>query len=402
MLTADLVQTSVRRGKVVPRYLDTANTDFLALADTLIQVFKTHQGGPRHALEAELKDLLGAGTSFLLHRGLAKLLYDRCEFATTATVEPPLLRQAIFEAAAESYQGAGPREFDRGAVLDTVAARFALSPEAVEQGLYADLKEEQTLEAFKSCTAEWLLKRYNVALAQAVLLKAARLSIQLPRQKATRYRDLFRQMKFCQLLYRVEGTAVQGYRLTLDGPLSLFKSAQKYGLQMASFLPTLLHAEGWSLHADVLWGRRREELEFKLDANQGLEPHSHSRGQWQPDEIRWLEERFPKLGSNWQLSTDAELVDLGGEGVLVPDYVFEHKRSGRRVVMEIFGFWRRGAIESRLRLLKEHGPENLILALGKQLRVDDEDLEDVPGEVYVFREAPVAREVLKLLEAFEA
>ena len=402
MLTADLVQASVRRGTVVPRYLDTTNADFIALAETLIAVFKARRSGPRHALEADLKDLLGTGTSFLLHRGLAKLLYDRCEFTTTADVEPVLLRQAVFEAGAATYKEHGSATFDRASVLANVATRFELSIEALERGLYGDLKEEQTLESFKSCTAEWLLKRYNVALAQAVLLKATSLKIQLPSQPATRYREIFRQMKFCQLLYRVEGTATTGYRLQLDGPLSLFKSAQKYGLQMANFLPTLLHAEGWKLEADVLWGRRREELEFKLDAKKGLAPPNHSRGQWLPDEILWLKERFPKLESDWEISTDTELVDLGGLGVLVPDYVFEHKKSRRRVFMEVFGFWRRGAIEGRLRLLKEHGPENLILALGRQLRVDDDALENVPGEVYQFRDAPIAREVLKLLETFEA
>ena len=86
--------------------------------------------------------------------------------------------------------------------------------------------------------------------------------------------------------------------------------------------------------------------------------------------------------------------------MLVPDYVFQNKKSHRKVHMEVFGFWRRGAVEARLRLLREHGPKNLILALSNQLRVDEESLEDLPAEIYQFREAPIAREVLKLLESF--
>ena len=88
---------------------------------------------------------------------------------------------------------------------------------------------------------------------------------------------------------------------------------------------------------------------------------------------------------------------LGGQGVLVPDFVFEHGESGTQVVMEVLGFWRKGALKSRLRTLRKHGPENLILAVSKQLVGDAESLEDVPGEVYLFRSAPVARQVLKLL-----
>ena len=45
--------------------------------------------------------------------------------------------------------------------------------EVVEAGLFADLKSEQRLVQFKDLTAQRLLQRYNVALAQAVLLESA-------------------------------------------------------------------------------------------------------------------------------------------------------------------------------------------------------------------------------------
>ena len=84
--------------------------------------------------------------------------------------------------------------------------------------------------------------------------------------------------------------------------------------------------------------------------------------------------------------------------VLVPDFVFTHAETGRRVFMEVFGFWRKGAVESRLELLSKHGPENLILALSSSLATGREGLDDLPGEVYVFRTHPIARKVLKVLE----
>ncbi|MCP4656383.1 MAG: DUF790 family protein, partial [bacterium] len=68
------------------------------------------------------------------------------------------------------------------------------------------------------------------------------------------------------------------------------------------------------------------------------------------------------------------------------------------VFMEIFGFWNRGAVVSRLKLLRRHGPENMILALSKPLAAGQAGLEELPGEVYVFRTAPVARKVLAALE----
>ncbi len=65
--------------------------------------------------------------------------------------------------------------------------------------------------------------------------------------------------------------------------------------------------------------------------------------------------------------------------------------------MEILGFWRRGAVESRLELLRRHGPRNVILAVSRELRVDEETA-DLPGELYTFRTVPVAREVHECLE----
>ena len=96
----------------------------------------------------------------------------------------------------------------------------------------------------------------------------------------------------------------------------------------------------------------------------------------------------------------AELVDLGGQGILIPDFVFTHAKTGKKVHLEILGFWRRGAVASRVALLKERGPENLIVAVSKELHVGEEKLAGLPGQVYGFRTSPVAREVRKLLGEF--
>ena len=67
--------------------------------------------------------------------------------------------------------------FDRVAVLSRVAAELEMTAEQADQGLFADLKSEQRLTRFKDTTAERLLQRYNVALAQAVLLRSTRVHV---------------------------------------------------------------------------------------------------------------------------------------------------------------------------------------------------------------------------------
>ncbi len=402
MLTNDLVRVRVRQGEVHPQYVDTGDRDLLSLAESLIDIFRRAQGGPREELEGELTELLGTGTAFLLHRGLAKLLFDRCSFEVEAAGDPLVVRRAVFLAAANAYRGESEtsKPFDRETVLAQAAATLQLEPQEVESSLYADLKDHQVLSTFKALKAVDLLRRFNTATAQAVLLRARDLQIDISAQPVARYRALFRKIKFFQLLHRVE-TLNDGYRIHLDGPLSMFKASNRYGLQMASFLPTLLHFHGWQLTARLLWGRDRKECLLRISPKSGLEPHNRLTGQWQPEELTFLPQQMAKIAGDWQVSTEAEIVPLGNQGLLVPDYAFTHTPSGQRVFMEVFGFWNKGSVSSRLRLLRDHGPKNLIVAMSRSLATDPEALEALPTEIYLFRKAPVARQVLELLRRFE-
>lgn len=398
MLTSNLLRARVWKGEIRPENIATNDPELLGLAATLIESFESHLGRPRHELESELKELLGTGTEFLLQRGLAKLLWDRCEFDSPVAIDPFLLRQKVFALAAKCRQeNQGHLKF--GEIYQQLASELPLEEAFdVQNVLYADLKEEQHITEFKKVKPDWLLKRYNVALAQAVLFRASELKVRVANQPILAYRELFRRIKFFQLMYQVRGNSEEGYELELDGPMSLFRSSQKYGVQMANFLPTLLHLSEWSLDATILWGKAKEPKRFSLSHETGLEPYAWLTAQWQPEEMQFLKHRFDKVTTDWTLTEEPELIDLGGQGVLVPDYVFEHKPTGKRVLMEIFGYWRKGGLARRLQLLKEHGPPNLLLAVSEELHVDEELQEELPQEVYTFRSIPNAREVVERLD----
>ena len=61
--------------------------------------------------------------------------------------------------------------------------------------------------------------------------------------------NVLRLVKFYRLLCEVETVAEGVYKLRLDGPLSLFLSTQKYGLQLALFLPAILLCKDFDLQA---------------------------------------------------------------------------------------------------------------------------------------------------------
>lgn len=402
MLTADLVMARVYKGEIKPRFVDPAAEEALALAEQLIEIFAEHQGLTRGELEAALAELRGTDTEFLLHRGLSKLLFDRTTVESAAQVPPEELRRKVFELAARRWRRQATQEaFDNAEILREVGAELGFGPEVIARWLYADLKEEQTVIAFETCTPEWLLHRYNVALAQGILLRATELVIHWPAADPRATRELFRRIKFFQLLHQLEPVADGGWRIVLDGPLSVFQASGKYGFAMASFLPTLLHFEGWSLEAEVKLKKDRAGTQrFKLSPSQGLRSHTRLAGQWQPAELTWLPGEVAALDEDWQVEEDPDLIDLGAAGVLVPDYIFRHRKKGVRVIVEVFGFWRQGALKARLEQLRRHGPKNLILAISRALAAEHEDLEAIPAEVYVFRTQPLARQILPRLRAF--
>lgn len=406
MLTGNLVRVRTSRQRIIPLYLSPESAQWLEVAESLLMIFREGVGMTRGEIEAEIDELVGEGLATLAHRGLAKVLEDRAEFEVVAEVPPETLRGAVFTAAAEhrkALRAAGPGHrppFRRDQVLAEVAGGLGLDPEAVAAGLFADLKDENRLLRFEDLSARRLIERYNVALAQAVLLRSLLVRVEVRGAKPARYRQLFRRLKFHRLLYRVEGDMAAGYVFQIDGPLSLFSATNRYGLQMALFLPSLLHCEDFRLDAEVRWGPRREPRTFHLEAADGLVAPQADVGTYVPPEIGSFVDRFRQVAPAWEVTEATEFVPLGREGVWVPDYKLVHRETGLDVFLEVLGFWKRSSLERLLRLLPAHGPPRYVLALSERLKVDEEALDALAGPVLRFKEIPNAPELAALLERF--
>jgi predicted nuclease of restriction endonuclease-like RecB superfamily len=289
----------------------------------------------------------------------------------------------------------GLTRFDRAAVFQEAADALGMSAEAVEEGLFADLKSEQRLVGFKDITAERLLHRYNVALAQAVLLRSTRVDVVIRGEPPSRYRQLFRQVKFHRLICHPEPAEPEGCQLHLDGPLSLFTATQKYGLQLALFLPAVLLCREFDLHAELRWGPQRKPKTFTLTPADGLVSHYADSGTYVPPEVAMFVELFRKKVSQWEISEDCGVHRLG-DGFWVPDFRLTERATGRSVLLEVLGFWRRSSLEQHLRRLCQHAREPFLLAISEQLRIDEADLAGMPAGVYRFRQMPLPDEVARL------
>ncbi|MGE3818133.1 MAG: DUF790 family protein [Isosphaeraceae bacterium] len=404
MLTGNLVRVATSKQRIIPRYLNRESAQWLEVAESLLLIFRDGVGMTRGEIEAEIDELVGEGLATLAHRGLAKVLEDRGEFEVVSEVPPETLREKVFSAAAKHRktlrEEGRRRPFRRDEVLREVAAELHLDPEAIAAGLFADLKDEARLLRFDDLTAQRLIDRYNVALAQAVLLRSVLVRVEVRREKPSRYRQLFRQLKFHRLLYRVEGDMTEGYVFHLDGPLSLFSATNKYGLQMALFLPTLLHCEDFRLDAELRWGPKREPRTLHLESKDGLISHQADTGTYTPPEVSAFVERFRQVAPGWSVTEATDLIELGREGVWVPDLRFVHRATGIDVFVEILGFWKRSSVERLLKLLGGHRQGRYVLALSDRLKVDEEAIEALSGPVLKYKEIPNALELLALLERF--
>jgi predicted nuclease of restriction endonuclease-like RecB superfamily len=290
--------------------------------------------------------------------------------------------------------------FRRDEIIAAVAAELNMAPNAIVTALFADLRDENRLLRFEDITAQRLIDRYNVALAQAVLLRSVFVRVEVRRERPRRYRQLFRWLKFHRLLYSVEGNMNDGYIFHIDGPLSLFSATTKYGLQVALFLPALLSCLNFRLEAELRWGPRREPRSFFLDSRDALVSHQQDTGTYVPAEMTAFVERFRQIAPAWQLSEATDLIELGREGVWVPDFKAVHSASGTDVFIEVLGFWKRSSLERLMRLLPLHGPPRFVLAISDRLKVDEESLQDFKVPILRFKEIPNASELAGLLENF--
>jgi predicted nuclease of restriction endonuclease-like RecB superfamily len=280
-----------------------------------------------------------------------------------------------------------------------VADELKIEPGRVVGSLFADLKDENRMLRFDDLDPQRLLDRYNVALAQAVLLRSVLVQAEVRHEPPARYRQLFRWLKFHRLMYRVEGSMADGYALAIDGPLSLFSATNKYGLQMALFLPALLLCRDFRLDAELRWGPRREPRWFHLEAADGLVSHYQDSGTYTPPEVPAFIERFRQIAPSWDVTDATQVIELGRNGVWVPDYRFTHRPSGTEVFVEVLGFWKRSSVERLLGLLPKHGPPRYVLAISDKLKVDEEALAELKGPVLRFKEIPNASELAARLDA---
>lgn len=398
MLTREHGIAAYKDGRVVPDRLTTGrHGHYLAYAQAMLEVYRLGQGKTRRELHRQVAAIFAEEDDCPSRRieAFCKLLDDVSTYARDPKGKAAKLRRKVFRLAAARHPLV--READRlfdhteQETKDRIAAELETTWPEIEDDLFADVMEFHRLldfAGYEDATA--LLSRYNVAQVQVALYQAAEMVIWAEQD----FKTILRHAKLAGLLHRIRRTTAGSYEIRLDGPASLLRQTRRYGVAMARLIPKLLACRGWRMKARVLTPRRGFAVSLELSPEDGLRSHLAS-----PEEFdSGVEEAFtgkwgdqPREG--WRLIREGEVLHKG-QKVFVPDFVFEHE-DGRRVIMEVVGFWTEDYLREKVRTLREFREHHILLAVGE---AGAKRISGLPAGTIFYKEALLLKDVLASLQ----
>ncbi len=324
----------------MPRWLTTRDQVWV---DALANILVARVGHSREVVEEALSERPFAGESKRSWQAMCYLALRLHGFEVRAAAEPKLIRATLFDLAARQ-PGA-----QRTAIVADVAEKLGIKPDEVDEGLYADLPSARRLAPMSPhLCATGLVERYNLALAQGLLMRAESLALRV-RQNV---KSLLRFSRLQGLLCVADRPEPGGHevRLRLSGPLSLFRHTLKYGRAMAAWLPAIVRTPGWSLRARCVLGGERA-----LWAASCRDPIGTTHAPLKRFDSK-VEERLyrdiTRLGTAWQVLRQGDPVQIGRR-IVCPDFTLVDPARGLRAQVEIVGFWTPSYVEDKLNTLRE-------------------------------------------------
>lgn len=401
MLTREHGIAEYKDGRILPDRLTTGrHGHYLDYAQAMLEVYRQGQGKTRRELHRQVAAIFADEDDCPSRRieAFCKLLDDESTYARDPKGKAARLRRKVFRLAAPSHPlvHEADRLFDHTEreTKERIAKELGTTWEEIEDALFADVMEFHRLLEFSGYEdATALLRRYNVAQVQVALYLATEMVIWAEQD----FKTILRHAKLAGLLHRIRRTKPGSYEIRLDGPASLLRQTRRYGVAMARLIPKLLACRGWRMRARVLTPRQGFEVSLELSPEDGLRsylssPEEFDSGVEEAFTRKWGEQ--PREG--WRLIREGEVLHKG-QKVFVPDFVFEHD-DGRRVIMEVVGFWTEEYLREKVQTLREFQEHNILLAVGK---AGAKRISGLPEGTIFYKDALLIKNVLARLQQVE-
>lgn len=402
---------------------------------------------------AEAAAELEHGGDHRLVRGLFAVLERRTEFAAPrSAVAPQTARRRLFEESAA--RGLALSAEARGSIVASVARGMGIGAAELEDAMWNDSEERMLVRRFRPVEAPELAVLYNRSLAQTLLFRCASMEVRL--RGGAHWKRVLREVKRRRLMYVLKPALGPGGEpraevasCTVEGPTSLFRMTDRYGTAMARILPAVMAAPGWEVSGTIV--RRTDDSEGPRLYRFALSDKAHGALLRMPGgagdaggEDRAtapydssVEERFaasfeshfaprdagapadaarPLAADHlgWRLVREPDPLIAAGRA-MIPDFAFE--RFGRRVYLEIVGFWTREYLRKKsekVAALLEGGggapPADLLVAVDSGLACSQGVLDvgrgagrgPAAGRIFAFAGDVPLKPVLERLAAVDA
>ncbi len=338
-----IVKYDFKRMMVQPDRLHRNRDDhYLSLVQVAIELYQDGVGKTRQSLHREVEDVFFDVPLCPPRRvaALLKLLDDHAIFDKEKGAAASL-RQKVFSLAAPMHPLVEKQEgmFDHTieTARQSISDALGLPWGEIESKLFSDVIELQVLREFlATIEPESLLSQYNVAQTQAALYRAVRVRVEAHAD----FKTILRHAKLAGLMHRITPlqTDSLGYRFDFDGPQSSLRETTRYGIRFARLLPKLLACRDWSLTAEIL-GPREQRFRMSLSPRDGLKSPLDAPEEFDSElekSVLSVWESSPVDG--WEMQRESEIM-VRGQEVLTPDFVLFQSSSGRKVFIEVVGFW---------------------------------------------------------------
>ena len=397
------VRISSKLNQITPVFYDSQDENQRLLAVKLVKMFEemTTKGVSKAKLDENLLKIEAKYTDYKLVRGIYHLLEQRCEYAlpraaftldrNNIAINAINLRRKIFEES--SRKGYAVTEDERKQILQKFASESDLTTNGLEIAMWADLDKNKYLKNFESLSPLQLISWYNISILQSLLLNCVKLEFSV--YGGFTWKKILRKVKQLGLMYflhhennleseskrqtRSQDKVFNGKKdkrvvCTVEGPLSIVRLTDRYGMAMAKLIPLIIFTDIWSIDAIIL--RKsisgvRKTYRFQISSmDEDLPLFDASKIQLQPEskmdsgslfnsaldnfdsivEKKFMD-KFQKFSIGWNLIREPDPLILSNGKAFIPDFVFEKYEI--KVYLEIVGFWTSEYLKRKLEKIKD-------------------------------------------------
>jgi predicted nuclease of restriction endonuclease-like RecB superfamily len=322
--------------------------------------------------------------NFTLNKNLQDITQNQRNVLSLNLESSFILRKILFE---ESAKVGLALDYDqRYKILERTSSKLGITPEHLEKIIWLDRDDNLILDFFNKLTPEQLLELYNLSILQTMFFNCVNFEFSI--QGGKEWKRILRKIKGFGLMYDLKynyygnsllysdddidykNTLEQNAELndlicSIDGPLSIFRLTNKYGVLMAKLIPEIIYSNKWNIKAWILKNNtvQRKLYEFNLSSNdksfvndlrdKNIFTSSNSNVSYNFDSK--VEEKFfiqfNQLRTGWELIREPDPLILPKGNAFIVDFMFQ--RYGKQIYFEIVGYWTPDYLKRKLNKFNE-------------------------------------------------